>query len=294
MRLLSHIPAVAAGLLTCLCSISVSSPGIAGELPAPQPTPDTNGSNVSAAAVAVEEALRQLKEQQQEQQASASRALELIVNHTETALYRNALTVSNQLAQFSVALSDYSSRQLLLMHSTESRTLRVTLLILLVVVLTAGALVLLAARSLRGLANRFSGHAMPYGIELAPSQPSLIETSAESAYTAAILDVEKRIAALEDRPHAAPAPASATEAGSSSVPSPSTAGGLRVSTAKFRSAPLALAIGTGEALVFLPRDQAAAPGDSRVAAALGRIGRLFQKGPSRPSVTKPFKGKLRE
>ena len=139
---------------------------------------------------------------------------------------------------------------------------------------------------------------MPYGIELAPSQPSLIETSAESAYTAAILDVEKRIAALEDRPHAAPAPApasaSATEAGSGSAPSPSTAGGLRVSTAKFRSAPLALAIGTGEALVFLPRDQAAAPGDSRVAAALGRIGRLFQKGPSRPSVTKPFKGKLRE
>src|SRR6185436_12840150 len=136
------------------------------------------------------------------------------------------------------------------------------------------------ARALRTLANRFSGHAMPYGIEPAPIQQNLLDPSAEAAYTAAFLDVEKRIAALEHRqPARAPSPSATETAPSQNTPASS---GARAAAPKFRSAPLALAIGTGEALMFLPRDQAAAPPpDSRVAAALGRIGRLFQKGNSR-------------
>jgi len=286
MTFRTHIPAVAAGLLTCLSSLSVSAQNPPGEIPAPQPSPDTN---VSAAAIAVEHAIRQLKDQQQEQQAAASRALELIVNHTETALHRNAVTVSNQLAQFSVALSDYSTRQYLLMRSTENRTLRVTLLILLVVVLTAGALILLAARALRGLANRFSGTAMSYGTEPAPIPPqSMIEPSAESTYSAALLEVEKRIVALEHRQTSAPVPVAAGE--SSSSPSATPQASARAASPRFRSAPVSLAIGSGEALVFLPRDQATPlPNDSRLAAALGRIGRLFHKTAPRPGI-KPFKG----
>lgn len=257
MRLRIHLPAIAAGLLTCLCSLSVSPIGVAGEIPAPQVSPDTN---TSAAAIPVEEALRQLKEQQ----ASASRALEMILDHTETALHRNAITVSNQLAQFSGALADYSDRQFQLMRSTESRTLRVTLLILLIVVLTAAALLLLAARALRSLTHRFSAPAAagPFGMEPPAGPQALLDQVSDSAYTAAILEVEKRIAALEQRQTHVPA----------DQPGPRPA-----SSAKLKpSAPLALALGSGEALMFLPRDRSRHAGN-RVVEALGRFGRLFQK-----------------
>ena len=267
MRLHLHLPAVAAGLLTCLCSLSVSRFCGAGEIATPQLAPDTNTSNTfnaSAAALAVEAALRQLKEQQKEQQASASRALEVILNHTETALHRNAITVSNQLAQFSVALADYSDRQFQLMRSTESRTLRVTLLILLVVVLTAGALLLLAARALRSLTHRFSGGATSFAVESPPGPPSLLDPAADAAYTAAILEVEKRIAALEQRPTTVPA-AIGESASPQTAATP--AGSRSTSSVRFRSAPIALALGSGEALVFLPRDNKSPPADSRAVSA---------------------------
>jgi hypothetical protein len=282
MRLHTHLRAIAAGLLTCLCSLSVSLICTAGEIPVPQGAPDTNSNasntNTSPATVAVEEALRQLKEQQ----ASAARALELILDHTETALHRNAITVSNQLSQFSLALADYSDRQFQLMRSTESRTLQVTLLILLLVVLTAAALLLLAARALRSLTHRFSGTAAAFGLEPAPVPQALIDQAAESAYTAAILDVEKRIAALEQRP--VPVPAAAIEAAAAQPAAQ--AGPRSASSTKFRSsAPLALALGSGEALMFLPRDRPP-QGDKPSVGVLGRIGRFFQRSAPAPKYPK--------
>ncbi|MEY2408464.1 MAG: hypothetical protein QOF48_1134 [Verrucomicrobiota bacterium] len=267
MPLRTHFPAIVAGLLTCLGSLSASSPTNTGGLTPPESSPDTN---IPPATAAVDEALRQLKEQQ----ASATQALELILDHTESALHRNAVTVSNQLAQFSVALADYSDRQFQLVRSTENRTLRVTLFILLVVVLTAAALLLLAARALRALTLRFSGTP---AFEPAPMPPPLMEQTPDAAYSMAIMDVEKRIMALESRQVAAAgardekaAPSVAASSGARATPAP-----------KLRSSgPLALALGSGEALMFLPRDQTQ-PAERRGVSALSRIGRLFQRGSSR-------------
>jgi hypothetical protein len=107
--------------------------------------------------------------------------------------------------------------------------------------------------------------------------------------------VEKRIVALEHRQPSVPVPAPVPEPVAPVEPAAAqnvtAQGGARTSTSRFRSAPVSLAIGSGEALVFLPRDQAAdLPNESRFVAALGRIGRLFQRTTPRPGNTKSFKG----
>src|SRR5258705_13320462 len=62
LRLRHTVPSFTAGLLTCLCSLSLSLPGASGELPLSTNTAGTDAPPVGAPAL--EEALRQLKEQQ--------------------------------------------------------------------------------------------------------------------------------------------------------------------------------------------------------------------------------------
>jgi hypothetical protein len=261
MRLLHLNPTLTAGLLTCLCSLSLSSLAVAGETAVPPAE-----TNVAPALnAALEGALRQLKDQQ----ASTFQALELIRGHTETALLHNAATVSNQLAQLSTALASHSDQQLQLMRSAEGRTLRVTMLILLVVLLAAAALLLLAVRTLRGLVQRIPPHGAESNAEsvasLASPAASLLEHAVDSAYTSALLEVEKRIAALE---HKQPV-STGSKAAPATAPRPATSPKARPNPS------LALALGQGEALMFLPREQTSGVG--RVFTIFGRIGRLFRR-----------------
>ena len=155
LRLRHSLPNFTAGLLTCHCFLSLSLPGGAGELPDP-PTA-SRAEETPLVTPALEEALRQLKEQQ----ASTFEALDLIRNQTESALQHNASILSNQLVQFSTALAGNSERQLQFMRETERRTLYVTMLILLAVLLGVAALVAIAARSFNSLAKRCVARSRP-------------------------------------------------------------------------------------------------------------------------------------
>jgi len=273
MRLRQHIPAIAAGLLTCLCFLSSSLLAAVGENPPATASVETNPP--PALNAMLEDALRQLKEQQ----ASTFQAIELIRGHTESALQQNTITVSNQLAQLGAAIATHSERQLQLMRSTEGRTLRVILLILLVVTLAAGVLVLFVARALRGLQHAHATSALANGApleepHLSQSQPeTYLEHAVGSGYAAALAEVEKRIAALEHKPAALATPVKETSSAHASSASQAPVPLPRLKPA----ASVALAVGSGEALVFLPRD--ASPGaGTRAVSALGRIGRLFKRG----------------
>jgi hypothetical protein len=261
------IPTFAAGLLTCLGFLSVTPLHAAGEPPVP--AVETNA--VPVLNGAVEDALRQLKEQQ----ASTFQVLELIRGHTETALQHNAAAVSNQLVQFHAALASHSDRQIQLLRSAESRTLRVTMLILLVVLIAVALLLLLAARTLRGIVPRLPSHS-PAAIAEPMAGSSVLRASvlgevADSAYTSALLEVEKRIEALETKPPVTP-PAQAA---------PIVAARRPAAASKPRPNPtLALALGQGEALMFLPREHS--HGVGRVFTMFGRIGRLFRRDAAKP------------
>jgi hypothetical protein len=256
------IPTFAAGLLTCLGSLSVAPLHAAGE----PPIPATETNAAPALNAAVGEALRQLKEQQ----AATFQVLELIRGHTESALQHNAAAVSNQLAQLNTALARHSDRQIELMRAAESRTLRVTMLILLVVLIAAAALLLLAARTLRGILLRLPQQSPAMNAEpLAASgllRTSALEEAPDAAYTSALLEVEKRIEALESKPSVTP-PAQ---------PPPVDSAPRIAPVSKPRSLPtLALALGQGEALMFLPRERD--QGVGRVFTMFGRFGRLFRR-----------------
>ena len=269
LRLRHSLPNFTAGLLTCLCSLSLSLRAAAGESPDSATAARADGT--TPATPALEEALRQLKEQQ----TSTFQALDLIRNQTESALQHNASVLSNQLVQFSTALVGNSERQLQFMRETEQRTLYVTMLILLAVLLGVAALVVVAARSFNSLAKRlpFPG---PGRTELPPARAespvALLEQTASSAYTAALLEVETRIAALERRPQPGltAGPAMSTPARSS----PAAPARHSAPAKPGSSASLAVTLGDGQAIVFLPRDSAAGAG-SRVREMLHRIGRLF-------------------
>ena len=283
LRLGHSLPKFTAGLLTCLCFLSLSLPGAAGELPTDEPPPATTaGTNAPAPVTpALEEALRQLKEQQ----ASTFQALDLIRHQTESALQQNTSVLSNQLAQFGTALATNSAIQLKFMRDTEWRTLLVTMVILLAVLLGVGALVLVAARTFNSLAKRLplptpapTPTPAPSRPELAPGRVerpvALLEQAAASAYTAALLEVETRIAALERRPvpnpstspaAAAPARQNAPVQSKPSLPS--------LPTKQASSSSLALALGDGQALVFLPCENKTDGG--HFGALLHRLSRLF-------------------
>ena len=263
------IPTFAAGLLTCLGSLSVTPLRAAGEIPVhAAETNATPGLNA-----AMEDALRQLKEQQ----ASTFQVLELIRGHTESALQHNAAAVSNQLAQFNAALVSHSDRQIELMRSAGSRTLRVTMFILLVVLFAAAALLLLAARTLRGIVLRLPRHS-PAAIPEPKAgggllRPAAVDEAADFAYSSALLEVEKRIEALENKPSVKP-PAQVAAQVAPLASAPRTAAPSKPRA----NATLALALGQGEALMFLPREQA--PGVGRVFTMFGRIGQLFRRDPA--------------
>jgi hypothetical protein len=281
LRLRHSLPNFTAGLLTCLCSLSVSFPGAAGDLPLPAAT-DTE--TPPAGTPAIEEALRQLKEQQ----ASTFQALDLIRKQTESALQHNTSVLSNQFAQFSTALAGSSERQLQFMRDTERRTLYVTMLILLAVLLGVAALVLLAARTFHSLAKRLplpapaaSRPELPPGRANGPA--ALLDQAATSAYSAALLEVETRIAALERRPMpvlsstpAAPAPERRNPPSAARAPA----------AAKSGASPLALALGDGQAIVFLPRERRSGAA-GRMGELLHRIGRIFSPRKS-PAPAKPL------
>jgi len=290
LRQRHSLPNFAAGLLTCLCSLSLTLPGAAGDLPI-QTTNNAGTDGPPAVAPALEEALRQLKEQQ----ASTFQALDLIRHQTESALLQNASVLSNQLAQFSIALAGNSEIQLQFMRDTERRTLQVTLLILVAVLLGVGGLVLVAARTFHALAKRlpFPGPA-PSRAEQPPGRvanPSaLLEQTATSAYTAALLEVETRIAALERRPAQglAAGPAAATPARRSSAAANSEAAARAQVPAKSGSSTaLAMALGDGQAIVFLPRERG--PGAGRIGEFLHRLSGLFSHKKT-PSPAKPLPG----
>lgn len=284
LRQRHSLPNFAAGLLTCLCTLSLSLPGASGELPLS--TSATGTDDPSVGAPALEETLRLLKEQQ----ASTFQALDLIRIQTESALLHNSSVLSNQLAQFSTALAGNSEIQLQFMRDTERRTLQVTLLILLAVLLGVGGVVLVAARTFYALAKRLPFPApAPGRAELSPgrieSPSALLEQAATSAYTAALLEVETRIAALERRP------AQAFSGGSAPAParrSPSAAARPSTPAKPGSSTSLAMALGDGQAIVFLPREQAAGAG-GRIREFLHRVGRLFAPGKS-SAPAKPLPG----
>jgi len=282
LRLRHSLPNFTAGLLTCHCFLSLSLPGGAGELPDP-PTA-SRAEETPLVTPALEEALRQLKEQQ----ASTFEALDLIRNQTESALQHNASILSNQLVQFSTALAGNSERQLQFMRETERRTLYVTMLILLAVLLGVAALVAIAARSFNSLAKRLPfpapGRTEPPTAR-AESPVSLLEQTATSAYAAALLDVETRIATLERRPQPglAAGPATSTPARKS----PAAPARHSAPAKPGSSASLAVALGDGQAIVFLPRERTAGAG-GRLRDMLHRIGRLFARKPSAPH--KPLPG----
>jgi hypothetical protein len=276
LRQRHSLPNFAAGLLTCLCTLSLAFPGASAELSPPTSAAGTEDS--PAGAPALEEALRQLKEQQ----ASTFQALDLIRIQTESALLHNSSVLSNQLAQFSTALAGNSEIQLQFMRDTERRTLQVTLLILLAVLLGVGGVVLVAARTFQALAKRLPIPApAPGRVERSAgrveSPGALVEQAATSAYKAALLEVETRIAALERRPApvfsvgpSAPVPARRSPSAAARAPTPAKPGS---------STSLAMALGDGQAIVFLPREQAAGAG-GRIRAFLHRVGRLFAPGKS--------------
>ncbi len=285
LRQRHSLPNFAAGLLTCLCSLSLAFPGASAELPPPTNAAGTEDS--PAGAPALEEALRQLKEQQ----VSTFQALDLIRLQTESALLHNASVLSNQLAQFSTALAGNSEIQLQFMRDTERRTLLVTILILVAVLLGVGSLVLVAARTFNALAKRLPFQApAPGRVELSPgpveSPSALLEQAATSAYTAALFEVETRIAALERKPAqgfsggpSAPAPARRSPSAAARAPTPAKPG---------PSTSLAMALGDGQAIVFLPREQAAGAG-GRIREFLQRVGRMFAPGKS-SAPAKPLPG----
>jgi hypothetical protein len=226
-----------------------------------------------------------------EQQASTFQALDLIRLQTESALLHNASVLSNQLAQFSTALAGNSEIQLQFMRDTERRTLLVTLLILVAVLLGVGSLVLVAARTFNALAKRLPFPApAPDRAELSPSRvesPSaLLEQAATSAYTAALLEVETRIAALERRP--AQGFPGGPSAGEPARRSPSAAARPPTPARPGPSTSLAMALGDGQAIVFLPREQATGAG-GRIREFLHRVGRLFAPGKS-SAPAKPLPG----
>lgn len=274
-----------AGLLTCLCSLSLSLIGAPGDLP--EPPPGARADGTPPATPALEEAIRQLKEQQ----ASTFQALDLIRNQTESALQQNASVLSNQLVQFSTALAGNSERQLQFMRETERRTLYVTMLILLAVLLGVAALVAVAARSFNSLAKRLPFPA-PGRTELPPatveSPVGLLEQTATSAYAAALLDVETRIAALEHRPQ--PALSAGPAASASARRSPAAPAPARHSAPAKPgpSASLAVALGDGQAIVFLPRESTAGAG-GHVRDMLHRFSRLFSSRKS-SAPAKPLPG----
>jgi hypothetical protein len=280
------LPNLAAGLLTCLCTLSLSLPGAAGELSV-QTTNIAGTDGPPAVTPALEEALRQLKEQQ----ASTFQALELIRHQTETALYQNASVLSNQLAQFSTALAGNSKLQLQFMRDTERRTLQVTLLILVAVLLGVGGVVFVAARTFRALARRLPFPAPAPGqaevsADRVESSGALLEKTAASAYTAALLEVETRIAALERRPTQglAAGPAAATPARRN----PPAAARPTAPAKPGPSTSLAVALGDGQAIVFLPRERGPGAG-GRIGEFLHRFSRLFShKKTSTPA--KPLPG----
>jgi hypothetical protein len=271
LRLRHSIPNFTAGLLTCLCSLSLSLTGASGEIALSTSAAGTN--DPASGTPALEEALRQLKEQQ----ASTFQALDLIRQQTEFALLQNASVLSNQLAQFSTALAGNSKIQLQFMRDTERRTLRVTILILAAVLLGVGSLVLVAARAFNALVKRLSLPApAPSRAEPATDRvdgPSvLLDQTATSAYTAALLEVETRIAALERRPAqgfsgapSAPAPARRSPSAGARTPAPAKSGS---------STSLAVTLGDGQAIVFLPREQSIGAG-GRIKEFLHRVSRLF-------------------
>jgi hypothetical protein len=221
-----------------------------------------------------DEALSEWKQQQ----APTFEALDLIRRDTELALHQNASAISNQLAQLSIALVNHSERQFELMRATEKRSLRVTLFILGVVLLAGAAIVWLAARALIGATRKLQTAAGIPAItgEGVPSQlpwelPNLLLDQAASAYAAALGDVEKRLMALEQRQpqngaetiEAIPESRDATQAvRNAAVPS------------KARQVPrLAMALGDGEAILFLPHD--AHTSSSPLLAWFTRLGRFF-------------------
>ena len=289
LRLRHSLPKFTAGLLTCLSFLSLSFPGAAGDLPLPAAAADTEAPPV--ATPAIEEALRQLKEQQ----TSTFQALDLIRQQTESALQHNTSVLSNQFAQFSTALAGSSERQLQFMRDTERRTLYVTMLILLAVLLGVAALVLLAARTFHSLAKRLPLPASPLPApaasrpELPPGRANgpaaLLDQAATSAYSAALLEVETRIAALERRPMPS---LSSDPAATASARRNAPAAGRAPVAAKSGASPLALALGDGQAIVFLPRERSAGAA-GRVGELLHRIGRLFAPRKS-PAPAKPFPG----
>lgn len=221
----------------------------------------------------MQDALRQLREQQ----SSTFQAVELIRGHTEAALQSNAIAVSNQLAQLSEAIAGHSDRQFQLMRSVESRTLRGTLLILVIVALAAAGFLLFVARALRVLTHPQAIRPPGLAAEELPDHAaagagSLLDHAAGSAYATALLEVEKRIAALEHRqpPTSAPADVAGPQAQPHQRPVPAAPARPRP------AASVALTVGSGEALVFLPRDTSPGAG-GRIASALGRIGRMFRR-----------------
>jgi hypothetical protein len=230
--------------------------------PATPPADETEAS--PAGTPSIEAALRQLKEQQ----ASTFQALDLIRSQTESALNQSASVLSNQLAQFNISLLGNSERQLQFMRDTERRTLYVTMLILLAVMLGVAGLVLIAARAFKALAKRLPlptpGPSLPELPKRVEDPVALLEQSATSAYAAALLDVETRIAALERKP--VPALSSSPATPAPARRSPPAAGRT---TVKPPASPLAMALGDGQAIVFLPRE--------RSIGAAGRIGELWHR-----------------
>jgi len=291
LRLGHSLPNFTAGLLTCLCSLSLSLPGVSGELPVSATAADPDAPPTATPAPALEEALRQLKEQQ----TSTFQALDLIRYQTESALHQNTSILSNQLAQFGTALAGNSEIQLKFMRETERRTLLVTMLILLAVLLGVGALVLVAARTFNSLLKRLPlpapGPGRPElqagGVE---SPVAWLEQAATSAYTAALLEVETRIAALERRPVPDPSAGPAAPAPSPARPSLSAVARSSTPPRQGPSTSLELALGDGQALVFLPREHKS--GGGRVGAFLHRIGRLLHPENPRPRPSRfPDRGR---
>ena len=275
LRLRHSLPNFTAGLLTCLCSLSLSMPGAAGDLPADAtpattatPAATTDDGTEPPATPSVEAALRQLKEQQ----VSTFQALDLIRRQTESALTQNASVLSNQLAQFNIALLGNAERQLQFMRDTQWRTLYATMLIFLAVLIGVAGLVLVAARAFKALAKRLPLPApgptpgLPEVPKRIENPVALLEQSATSAYAAALLDVETRIAALERRPVPTLSAGPVTTAPSRRSPA---AASRTTAPAKPPPSSLAMALGDGQAIVFLPRE--------RSIGAAGRIGDLWHR-----------------
>lgn len=252
MRLPSRFPVLAAGLLTCFSPFTVFAGTESAEIAATVPNPALSN---ALPATLLDEAIRQLKEQQ----SSTTQTLDLIRRDTESALQHNARAVSNQLTELGRTLVRHGAQQFELMRAAEQRNLRVIAAILGVILFAGSVVVWLAVRTL----NRLSNHSMPAALlpvgEATPPSHTLIESAATTAYSTALGEVERRVSNLENQ-----RAARVTTTGSPQPLAP-----------KPRLAPrLAMTLGSGEALVFLPGEEPK-PLTRRLRQWLGRMRGVF-------------------